>query len=69
MTQVLRYCIDSYPHIVIQHILMMYFYVSPSQRSIEDVEVIYEELLHVKAVAHLSSFVSDNFKYSFPLPL
>ncbi|XP_017549706.1 rap guanine nucleotide exchange factor 3 isoform X2 [Pygocentrus nattereri] len=29
----------------------------PSQRSAEDVEVIYEELLHVKAVAHLSTSV------------
>ncbi|XP_023660789.2 rap guanine nucleotide exchange factor 3 isoform X1 [Paramormyrops kingsleyae] len=29
----------------------------PSQRSAEDLEVIYEELLHVKAVAHLSSSV------------
>ncbi|KAL6483365.1 hypothetical protein MHYP_G00082370 [Metynnis hypsauchen] len=29
----------------------------PSQRSTEDVEVIYEELLHVKAVAHLSTSV------------
>uniref|UniRef100_A0A3B3VBA8 Rap guanine nucleotide exchange factor 3 n=1 Tax=Poecilia latipinna TaxID=48699 RepID=A0A3B3VBA8_9TELE len=30
----------------------------PSQRSAEDIEVIYEELLHVKAAAHLSSSVS-----------
>ncbi|KAF5894082.1 rap guanine nucleotide exchange factor 3-like isoform X2, partial [Clarias magur] len=29
----------------------------PSQRTAEDVEVIYEELLHVKAVAHLSTSV------------
>ncbi|XP_041712455.1 rap guanine nucleotide exchange factor 3-like isoform X1 [Coregonus clupeaformis] len=29
----------------------------PSQRSAEDLEVIYEELLHVKAAAHLSSTV------------
>ncbi|KAL4623680.1 rap guanine nucleotide exchange factor 3-like isoform X2 [Arapaima gigas] len=29
----------------------------PSQRTHEDVEVIYEELLHIKAVAHLSSSV------------
>uniref|UniRef100_A0A0S7EWH5 RPGF3 n=2 Tax=Poeciliopsis prolifica TaxID=188132 RepID=A0A0S7EWH5_9TELE len=29
----------------------------PSQRSAEDIEVIYEELLHVKAAAHLSSSV------------
>ncbi|KPP65454.1 Rap guanine nucleotide exchange factor 3-like [Scleropages formosus] len=29
----------------------------PSQRTAEDVEVIYEELLHIKAVAHLSSSV------------
>lgn len=31
---------------------------SPSQRSGEDLEVIYEELLHVKAAAHLSTSVS-----------
>lgn len=31
---------------------------SPSQRSAEDLEVIYEELLHVKAAAHLSASVS-----------
>ncbi|KAI1897055.1 hypothetical protein AGOR_G00079180 [Albula goreensis] len=29
----------------------------PSQRTAEDLEVIYEELLHIKAVAHLSSSV------------
>lgn len=32
---------------------------SPSQRSAEDLEVIYEELLHVKAAAHLSTSVSE----------
>uniref|UniRef100_A0A665VYE2 Rap guanine nucleotide exchange factor 3-like n=1 Tax=Echeneis naucrates TaxID=173247 RepID=A0A665VYE2_ECHNA len=36
----------------------------PSQRSAEDLEVIYEELLHVKAAAHLSTsvkhFLGDN---------
>uniref|UniRef100_A0A671S310 Rap guanine nucleotide exchange factor 3-like n=1 Tax=Sinocyclocheilus anshuiensis TaxID=1608454 RepID=A0A671S310_9TELE len=31
----------------------------PSQRTPEDLEVIYEELLHVKAVAHLSTSVSQ----------
>lgn len=35
-----------------------FFFYSPSQRSPEDLEVIYEELLHVKAAAHLSSSVS-----------
>lgn len=34
-------------------------FLSPSQRSPEDIEVIYEELLHVKAVAHLSTSVSQ----------
>lgn len=34
---------------------------SPSQRSAEDIEVIYEELLHVKAAAHLSASVSHWF--------
>lgn len=31
---------------------------SPSQRSAEELEVIFEELLHVKAAAHLSASVS-----------
>ncbi|KAI5609029.1 rap guanine nucleotide exchange factor 3 isoform X1, partial [Silurus asotus] len=40
------------------YIYNVYLYVlCPSQRSAEDVEVIYEELLHVKAVAHLSTSV------------
>ena len=34
---------------------------SPSQRSAEDMEVIYEELLHIKAAAHLSTSVSLSF--------
>lgn len=34
---------------------------SPSQRSAEDLEVIYEELLHVKAAAHLSTSVSHYY--------
>lgn len=34
---------------------------SPSQRSAEDFEVIYEELLHVKAAAHLSTSVSHYY--------
>uniref|UniRef100_A0A673WC04 Rap guanine nucleotide exchange factor 3 n=1 Tax=Salmo trutta TaxID=8032 RepID=A0A673WC04_SALTR len=35
----------------------------PSQRSAEDLEVIYEELLHVKAAAHLSTSVSDSILF------
>lgn len=31
---------------------------SPNQRSAEDLEVIFEELLHLKAAAHLSASVS-----------
>ncbi|XP_053704891.1 rap guanine nucleotide exchange factor 3 isoform X2 [Synchiropus splendidus] len=38
-------------------LLTMILRKSPSQRSAEDLEVIYEELLHVKAAAHLSSSV------------
>lgn len=40
---------------------------SPSQRTAEDLEVIYEELLHVKAAAHLSTSVSIPFFYFFCL--
>lgn len=39
-------------------------FLSPSQRSPEDLEVIYEELLHVKAVAHLSTSVSQMKHFS-----
>ncbi|KAM9343739.1 rap guanine nucleotide exchange factor 3 isoform 2-T2 [Pholidichthys leucotaenia] len=38
-------------------LLTMILRKGPSQRSAEDLEVIYEELLHVKAVAHLSTSV------------
>uniref|UniRef100_A0A673CLV2 Rap guanine nucleotide exchange factor (GEF) 3 n=1 Tax=Sphaeramia orbicularis TaxID=375764 RepID=A0A673CLV2_9TELE len=38
-------------------LLTMILRKSPSQRSAEDLEVIYEELLHVKAAAHLSTSV------------
>ncbi|CAJ1084561.1 rap guanine nucleotide exchange factor 3 isoform X1 [Xyrichtys novacula] len=38
-------------------LLTMILRKNPSQRSAEDLEVIYEELLHVKAVAHLSTSV------------
>ncbi|XP_013871715.1 rap guanine nucleotide exchange factor 3 isoform X2 [Austrofundulus limnaeus] len=38
-------------------LLTMILRKSPSQRSAEDTEVIYEELLHVKAAAHLSASV------------
>lgn len=31
---------------------------SPSERTAEDLEIIYEELLHIKALAHLSTTVS-----------
>lgn len=40
-------------------------FLSPSQRSPEDLEVIYEELLHVKAVAHLSTSVSQMTRFMF----
>lgn len=46
------------------YLCMCLFVCSPSQRSAEDLEVIYEELLHVKAAAHLSTSVS---RYSFIL--
>ncbi|XP_036388854.1 rap guanine nucleotide exchange factor 3 isoform X2 [Megalops cyprinoides] len=38
-------------------LLTMILRKSPSQRTADDLEVIYEELLHIKAVAHLSSSV------------
>lgn len=34
------------------------FLCSPSERTAEDLEIIYEELLHIKALAHLSTTVS-----------
>lgn len=31
---------------------------SPSERTADDLEIIYEELLHIKALSHLSTTVS-----------
>lgn len=66
-------CILSYPiitHPILNHSLRQYCNLpislrlcSPSQRSAEDLEVIYEELLHVKAAAHLSTSVSDSILF------
>lgn len=39
-------------------VTLLFLLLSPSQRTAEDIEVIYEELLHVKAAAHLSTSVS-----------
>ena len=30
---------------------------SPHERTVEDLEIIYEELLHIKALSHLSTMV------------
>lgn len=43
------------------HVVSSFPVFSPSQRSAEDLEVIYEELLHVKAAAHLSASVSHYY--------
>lgn len=43
------------------HPCQLFSVFSPSQRSAEDLEVIYEELLHVKAAAHLSTSVSHYY--------
>lgn len=37
---------------------LFFFLCSPSERTAEDLEIIYEELLHIKALAHLSTTVS-----------
>lgn len=34
---------------------------SPSERTADDLEIIYEELLHIKALSHLSTTVSRKF--------
>lgn len=44
----------------VQFVVQLVPVCSPSQRSAEDLEVIYEELLHVKAAAHLSTSVSHS---------
>lgn len=41
-------------------ISMTYFpFSSPSERTADDLEIIYEELLHIKALSHLSTTVSE----------
>lgn len=32
----------------------------PGQRTVDDLEIIYEELLHIKALSHLSTTVSEH---------
>lgn len=34
------------------------FLCRPGQRTVDDLEIIYEELLHIKALSHLSTTVS-----------
>lgn len=36
---------------------MTLYFSSPHERTIDDLEIIYDELLHVKALSHLSSVV------------
>lgn len=37
----------------------------PGQRTGDDLEIIYDELLHIKALAHLSNTVSQTLHFSF----
>lgn len=37
----------------------------PGQRTGDDLEIIYDELLHIKALAHLSNTVSQSVRFSF----
>lgn len=36
----------------------MFMFFRPSERTADDLEIIYEELLHIKALSHLSTTVS-----------
>lgn len=36
-----------------------FLFSSPSERTADDLEIIYEELLHIKALSHLSTTVSE----------
>lgn len=38
--------------------MTFFLFSSPSERTAEDLEIIYEELLHIKALSHLSTTVS-----------
>lgn len=38
---------------------------SPAERTADDLEIIYEELLHIKALSHLSTTVSATVKPCF----
>lgn len=35
----------------------MFIFYRPHDRTLEDLEIIYEELLHIKALSHLSTMV------------
>lgn len=38
-----------------------FLFSSPSERAADDLEIIYEELLHIKALSHLSTTVSTGY--------
>uniref|UniRef100_A0A4W6EW55 Rap guanine nucleotide exchange factor 4b n=1 Tax=Lates calcarifer TaxID=8187 RepID=A0A4W6EW55_LATCA len=46
-------------------LLRMILRKSPGQRTGDDLEIIYDELLHIKALAHLSNTVSQTLHFSF----
>lgn len=39
-------------------LLFLSFLCRPGQRTVDDLEIIYEELIHIKALSHLSTTVS-----------
>ena len=44
--------LETMPHLTITQIVLR-----PHERTVEDLEIIYEELLHIKALSHLSTMV------------
>lgn len=45
---------------VTTHFIIVFLY-RPGQRTVDDLEIIYDELLHIKALSHLSTTVSVSY--------
>lgn len=42
----------------VRYVSFILFFPRPGQRTVDDLEIIHEELLHIKALSHLSTTVS-----------
>lgn len=55
--------VDQCDALVISFTCLLFF--SPAERTADDLEIIYEELLHIKALSHLSTTVSTTVEPCF----